>query len=80
MNVKKVLLGVLGGIGMGALIGTLFAPEKGTVIRHKISKTRKDQVNKLKDDINKFLGSITGKRKSLKEPPAKKGKAEKLKQ
>ncbi len=72
MNLGKVLLGVLGGIGMGALIGTLFAPEKGTVIRRKISNKRKDQVNKLKGNTNKFLENVTGKLKSLKEYTAKK--------
>lgn len=78
MNIGKVLLGVLGGIAMGGLIGTLFAPEKGAVTRNKISKTRKGQVNKLRNRINEFLESINGKTNLLKDHPedvAKKGKA-----
>lgn len=78
MNIGKILLGVLSGIAMGGLFGMLFAPEKGTVTRKKISKTRKSQVDKLRDRINEFIENTNGKTKLSKDHPedlAKKGKA-----
>ena len=38
MNSGKVVLGVLAGLAAGAALGILFAPDKGTATRKKISK------------------------------------------
>ena len=37
MKADKLILGVLGGVAVGALMGVLFAPEKGSKTRKKIS-------------------------------------------
>ena len=47
MEKGKIVLGVLGGIAVGALIGVLFAPDKGSVTRRKISKKGEEYL----DDI-----------------------------
>jgi len=53
MNASKVLMGVLGGVALGAVAGILFAPAKGTKTRKKIMKKgnnlKKDMKNKFED-------------------------------
>ena len=36
MKADKIILGVLGGVAVGALLGVLFAPDKGDKTRKKI--------------------------------------------
>lgn len=61
MNSSKILLGVLGGFAAGALLGVLFAPEKG-------SKTRKNIIGKGKS----FSGDLKAKFEDLYENVADK--------
>jgi gas vesicle protein len=53
MNANKVLIGVLGGVAVGAVAGILFAPAKGTKTRKRIMKKgnnlKKDMKNKFED-------------------------------
>ena len=42
MSSGKVLLGVLTGVAVGALLGVLFAPDKGWNTRKRISKKGED--------------------------------------
>ena len=60
MSSGKLLLGVLAGVAAGALIGILFAPEKGSVTRKKISKKSDDYVEDLKDKFNQLLEKVKG--------------------
>jgi gas vesicle protein len=53
MNTSKVVIGVLGGIAVGAIAGVLFAPAKGTKTRKRIMKKGSDYTKDLK---NKFEG------------------------
>ncbi|MBX2962401.1 MAG: YtxH domain-containing protein [Cyclobacteriaceae bacterium] len=48
MKNVKLIVGVAAGIAAGALLGVLFAPEKGVDTRKKISKKGKD----LADELN----------------------------
>ena len=66
MKNKNLLLGILGGLAIGAVVGILFAPDKGTETRKKIAKKGKDLAKKgndlkesLKDSASKFAGKIS---------------------
>jgi gas vesicle protein len=67
MSSGKLLLGVLGGIAAGALLGVLFAPEKGSETRKKISQKAEDYTDTLKEKFNEFLESVSEKSKEVKE-------------
>ena len=57
----KVVLGALAGIAAGALIGVLFAPDKGSDSRHKIVKKGEDYLDSVKKKFNSLLDTISGK-------------------
>jgi len=71
MSTGKVLLGVLAGVAAGALLGILFAPEKGTVTRGKILKKGEDYVDELKDKFSEFIDTVTEKFEAGKKDEAK---------
>jgi gas vesicle protein len=58
MSSGKMLLGVLAGVAAGALIGVLFAPEKGAVTRKRMAKKGDDYVDDLKEKFNDFLEGV----------------------
>jgi gas vesicle protein len=59
MSTGKIVLGVLAGAAVGALIGILFAPEKGSVTRRKISKKGEDYVGSVKDKFTEIFENFT---------------------
>ena len=61
MNSGKVILGALAGIAAGALIGVLFAPDKGSESRNKIVRIGEDYLDSIKEKFNSLLDSISGK-------------------
>jgi len=67
MSSGKVLLGLLAGVAAGALLGILFAPEKGSVTRKKMSKKAKDYGEGLKEKFNEFVDDISEKFEEVKE-------------
>lgn len=71
----KILAALLAGLAAGAAIGILFAPEKGTDTRDKLSESLKDlgdaikersseQVEQIKDLSDKVSASLKSKLKS----------------
>ena len=61
MGSGKVLLGVLAGVAVGATLGILFAPDKGTNTRKKISRKGDEYAEELEEKFNDFVDSITDK-------------------
>jgi gas vesicle protein len=61
MKSGKVLLGVLAGLAAGALLGVLFAPDKGSVTREKISGKAEALADEMKEKFNEFLESMKDK-------------------
>lgn len=57
MKNNNVLLGIFGGVAVGAALGILFAPAKGSETRKKIA----DKGNDLKDNFKDSLSKLTDK-------------------
>ncbi len=61
MSSGKVLLGVLAGVAAGALLGVLFAPDKGWNTRKRITKKADEYMDGLREKFDEFLETITEK-------------------
>ena len=61
MSSGKVILSLLAGVAAGALLGILFAPEKGSVTRKKMSKKAEEFGDGLKEKFNEFVDDISEK-------------------
>ena len=61
MNSGKVVLGAIAGIAAGAVLGILFAPDKGTNTRKKLKEKGKDAAGNLKTRYNDAIDSLTSK-------------------
>ena len=57
----KFLLGILAGAAAGAILGVLFAPNKGVDTRKKIKQRGDDLVNGVKDGVNSTVDNINQK-------------------
>ncbi len=64
MGSGKVLLGVLAGVAAGAMVGILFAPEKGSRTRKKMLNKSEDYADGLKDQFDDFVDSLNKKYQS----------------
>jgi gas vesicle protein len=61
MRSGKILLGILAGVAGGAILGILFAPEKGVRTRKMIMDKSGDYAEDLKDNFNDYVNSMTRK-------------------
>ncbi len=67
MKSGKVLLGVLAGLATGAALGILFAPDKGSATRKKISKKVEEYADEFGEKYNEFITGIKNKFVTAKE-------------
>ena len=58
MKNSDVVVGILGGLAVGAILGVLFAPDKGSNTRRKIAEKGTDLKDNLKGNFNDFVVSI----------------------
>lgn len=65
MNSSKVVVGILGGVAAGALLGVLFAPEKGSKTRRKIVSKSNDFVVDVKDKFDDLYADVTDQYENL---------------
>lgn len=61
MNSGKIFLGVLAGMAAGAMLGILFAPDKGTETRRKIVEKGEDYVDDVKQKFNGLVDELSKK-------------------
>ena len=66
MKTSKLALGILGAAAVGAALGVLFAPEKGSDTRKKIASKGNDLKGSIKDGVNNFMAKATEKLNTLK--------------
>jgi gas vesicle protein len=60
MKGQSIIIGAVAGLAAGALIGILFAPDKGTEVRHAISKKSGEYLDSVKKGFNSFVDGFTG--------------------
>ena len=58
MSSSKILVGFLAGAAVGALAGILFAPDKGSNTRKKISSKTGDITDSVKNSFNDFIDGV----------------------
>ncbi len=78
MASQKALLGFIAGVSMGALAGILFAPDKGSKTRKKISDKSGNIADSVKNSFSDFIDSVKdayGGTKNEAEDAAEKAKA-----
>lgn len=67
MSTGKVALGVLAGVATGAILGILFAPDKGSVTRKKIADKGKDSIDGLKTRYNSVIDNLSSRLEQVKQ-------------
>lgn len=67
MKSGKVLLGLLAGVAAGALLGILFAPDKGSKTRKQILDKGEDFAGSIKEKIQNAVNTATKSYESSKE-------------
>ncbi len=63
MNSGKLVVGVLAGVAVGAIVGVLFAPDKGSKTRKRIFRKGKDYAGGLQEKFDDLVDTISKKNK-----------------
>ena len=67
MSTGKVILGTTAGLAVGAILGILFAPDKGSVTRQQIIDSGNDYAADLKSKYNEFADTVKEKLQNVKQ-------------
>ncbi|WP_284653051.1 YtxH domain-containing protein [Flavobacterium terrisoli] len=67
MSTGKIVLGAVAGLAVGAILGVLFAPEKGSTTRKQIADKGNDFADGLKSKYKEFADTVSEKFQSAKQ-------------
>jgi gas vesicle protein len=64
-DTKKILIAVAAGVAVGAIVGILFAPDKGSATRKKIIDEGENLSDALKEKFNECKGKCRDVKESV---------------
>jgi gas vesicle protein len=67
MKFGRIIFGILAAMGVGTILGILFAPDKGSETRKKISNKTRDFSDEINAKVNEAVLTVNKKMENLKE-------------
>ena len=67
MSTGKLITGILAGAAVGAVLGVLFAPDKGSETRAKIAQKSGELTDAIKEGYSKVAEAVTNNYEAMKE-------------